>query len=117
MYIHISTPKFHFSLITFKAHIRQKPTYIYCHNELSKYYNNSEKSISNKLFFKGSTLKLIPHSRDTTHNYVVQPSFHLTFVLTCKLHNYTHYISNIPYFPPHSTQFYPEKVINYHPAS
>lgn len=116
MYIHISTPKFHFSLITFNAHIRQKPKYIYRHNELSIYYN-SEKSVSNKLFFNGSTLKSIPHSRDTALNCVVKPSFHLTFVLTCRLYNYTHYISNIPYFPPHSTQFYPEKVTNYHPAS
>jgi hypothetical protein len=110
-------PKFHFSLITFKAHIRQKPKYIYRHNELSRYYKTSEKSISNKLFFNGSTLKSTSHSRDTTHNCVVEPSSQMTFVLTCRLYNYTHYISNIPHFPPHNTQLYPEKVTNYHPAT
>ena len=68
-------------------------------------------------FLNGSTLKLIPHSRDMKHKCFVEPSFHITFVLTYRLYNYTHHISNIPYFPPHNTQFYPEKVTNYHPAS
>jgi len=54
--------------------------------------------------------KSIPHSRDTTHNCVGEPSFHLTFVLTCRRYNYTHYNSNIPYFPPQNMQFYPEKI-------
>ena len=116
MYRQISMPKFHFSLITFKAHIRQKPKYIYRHKEPSRCYKTSEKSVSNKLFLNGSTLKLIPHSRDTTHNCVVEPSFQTTFVLTCRLY-YTHYVSNILHFLPHNTQFYPEKVTNYHPAS
>ena len=55
-------------LITFKAHIRQKPKYIYRHNELSRYYNTSEKSIPNIFFLMEALLRrfLIQETQHTT---------------------------------------------------